>query len=380
VSWRPSLGSPLLFKASYGVYRNLGGYQSLALLLSQQAPFAKTFNIQNTLATPLTLANPFPESLSTTANTFAIDPDFRTSYAHTWQVTMQRELPASLTLLVAYLGARGTHLMQAFLPNTLPPGSGTGPTGPSGFIYVTSNGTSLRNAAQFTLRRRLYAGLMASVEYTVAKSTDDAASFANGAITPASLSIAQDWLDLGAERGPSSFDQLHHVDVQFQYTTGVGLKGGTLVDGFWGSLWKDWTVAAQLGAGSGMPFTPVSFLSVAGTGVVGIRPALTGVSSAPIAEDSYANPAAFATPAPSEWGSAGRNSLRGPAQFSLDMSVSRTFRLGGRLNVEWRVAATNVLNRVTFATVDEVVGSAQFGLPTVANPMRALQMTVRLRF
>jgi hypothetical protein len=380
VSWRPSLGSPLLFKASYGLYRNLGGYQSLALLLSQQAPFAKTFNIQNTGATPLTLANPFPESLSTTANTFAIDPGFRASYAHAWQVSMQRELPASLTLLIAYLGTRGTHLMQAFLPNTLPPGSPGGPVGPSGFIYVTSNGTSLRNAAQFTLRRRLYAGLMASVQYTIAKSTDDAASFANGAITPASLSIAQNWLDLGAERGPSSFDQRHRVDAQVQYTTGVGLKGGTLVDGFWGSLWKDWTVAAQLGAGSGMPFTSVSFLSVAGTGVVGIRPMVTGVSTAPVSAGSYANPAAFATPAPGEWGNAGRNSLRGPALFSLDMSVSRMFRLGSRLNAEWRVAATNVLNRVTFATVDDIVGSPQFGLPTLANPMRALQMTVRLRF
>ncbi len=293
---------------------------------------------------------------------------------------MQREMPWSLTLLVAYLGARGTHLMQAFLPNTLPPGSTTGPTGPSGFIYVTSNGTSLRNAVDVMLRRRLYAGLMASVQYTLAKSTDDAASFANGAITPASLSIAQDWLDLGAERGPSVFDQRHRVDVTVQYTTGVGLKGGTLVDGFWGSLWKDWTVAAQLSAGSGMPFTPVSFLSVAGTGVVGIRPDVTGISSAPIADGSYANPAAFVMPAPGEWGNAGRNSLRGPAQFSLDMSVSRVFRLGSRLNLEWRVAATNVLNRVTFATVDDVVGSPQFGLPTVANPMRALQLTVRLRF
>jgi hypothetical protein len=152
------------------------------------------------------------------------------------------------------------------------------------------------------------------------------------------------------------------------------------VDGFWGSLWKDWTVAAQLGAGSGMPFTPVSFLSVAGTGVVGIRPMVTGVSTAPVSSGSYANPAAFATPAPGEWGNAGRNSLRGPALFSLDMSVSRVFRLGSRLNAEWRVAATNVLNRVTFATVDDIVGSPQFGLPTLANPMRALQMTVRLRF
>lgn len=380
VAWRPSLASPLIFKASYGLYRNLGGYQSLALLLSQQAPFAKTYNIENTAATPLTLAHPFPSSISTTPNTFAIDPDLRASYAHTWQASMQRDLPASLTLIVAYLGTKGSHLMQAFLPNTLAPGSTSPLPGPSGFIYVTSNGSSLRNAGQFTLRRRLYAGLMATVQYTLARSTDDASTFSNGSITPSSLSIAQDWLDLAAERGPSNFDQRHRFDVQFQYTTGVGLKGGTLVDGFWGSLWKDWTVAAQLSAGTGLPFTPVSFLSVAGTGVVGIRPALTGISTSPVSADSYANPAAFTTPAPGAWGNAGRNSLRGPAPFSLDMSVARVFRVGGRLNFEWRLAATNVLNRVTFSTVDRTVGSPQFGLPTFANPMRALQMTLRVRF
>ncbi len=67
VAWRPSLASPLVFKASYGLYRNLGGYQSLALLLAQQSPFSKTFNIQNTADTPLTLAAPFPDSLPSTA-------------------------------------------------------------------------------------------------------------------------------------------------------------------------------------------------------------------------------------------------------------------------------------------------------------------------
>ena len=381
LSWRPTLSSLMVFKASYGVYRNLGGYQSLALLLSQQAPFAKTYDIQNTTAAPLTLANPFPASLpTTTTNTFAVDPNVRVADAQNWQVSMQQELPASLTLLVAYLGAKGTHLMQAFLPNTEPPGSVTASTGPSGFVDVASNGTSLRNALQASLRRRLYAGLTASVQYTLAKATDDAASFSNGAITPAAMSIAQNWLDLGAERGPSSFDQRHHVDALFQYTTGVGLKGGTLVDGFWGSLWKDWTVATQLSAGTGLPFTPIAFLSVSGTGIVGIRPSLTGVSPAPVSPGSFANPAAFTAPAPGSWGDAGRNSLRGPAQFSMDVSVSRVFRLGDRLNLEWRIGATNALNRVTFSTIDAIVGSPQFGLPTLANPMRALKMTVRLRF
>jgi hypothetical protein len=381
-SWRPWLGSSLVLKASYGLYRNLGVYQSLALLLAQQPPLAKTFSVQTSPQTPLTLANPFPASLpTTTANTFAVDPNFRDGDVQTWLVSAQRDLPASLTIIVAYLGAKGSHLMQAFLPNTYPAGAENPcPSCPSGFVDVTSNGTSLRNAGQFTLRRRLANGFTASVQYTLSKSTDDAATFSNTGITPASLAIAQNWLDLDAERGPSSFDQRHLVTGQIQYSTGQGIAGGTLLDGFWGTLFKDWTIASQLTAGSGLPLTPVSFLAVAGTGVVGVRPDLTGVPLEPAPPGYYVNPAAYTASAPGTWGNAGRNSIRGPAQFSLDLSVSRVFRLGGRLNLDWRIAATNVLNRVTFATIGTVIGSPQFGLPTQANAMRALLMTVRLRF
>lgn len=379
-SWRPFLGSSLVLRGSYGLYRNLGVYQPLALLLARQPPFTRTFSVQNGPLAPLTLANPFPSSVPS-AKTFDADPEFRVGGAHTWQVSAQRDLPASLTVIAAYLGAKGTHLTQASLPNTYPAGAANPcPDCPSGFVFVSSNGSSLRNAGQFTVRRRLHNGLMTSAQYTIAKSTDDAATFSNTVIKPSSLAIAQDWTDLPAERGPSAFDQRHLVSVQFQYTSGVGVTGGTLVDSVWGTLFKDWTIGSQLTAGSGLPFTPVSFAAVTGTGFVGVRPRLTGMPSEPAPAGAYANSAAYTTPLPGTWGDAGRNSIRGPAQFALDASLSRVIRLRRRMSLEGRVAATNVLNRVTFATIDTVVTSPQFGHPTVANAMRRLQVTVRLRF
>jgi len=238
----------------------------------------------------------------------------------------------------------------------------------------------MRNAGQFTLRRRLYAGFTATIQYTLAKSTDNAATFNNSPVAPGGMAIAQNWLDLDAERGPSSFDQRHLLSVQAQYTTGVGVTGGTLVDGFWGTLYKDWTVTGQLTAGSGLPLTPISFSAVTGTAVIGVRPSLTGVSTKPVTAGSYVNVAAFAAPAPGTWGNAGRNSLRGPSQFSFDATLGRTFKLRGRLSLDYRIAATNLLNRVTFATINTVISSPQFGLPTIANQMRRLQMTFRVRF
>jgi hypothetical protein len=379
-AWRPILGSSLVIRGTYGLYRNLGGYQSIGLMLAQQPPFAKSFSVQNSPATPLTLANPFPGSIHS-AKTFDVDPHFRPGYAHSWTLSMQRDLPASLTVIAAYFGDKGTHLAQASLPNTYPAGAANPcATCPAGFVLLSSGGSSTRNAGQFTLRRRLYAGFTATVQYTLAKSIDDAATFSNSSVAPNSLAIAQNWLDLGAERGPSSFDQRHLLSVQTQYTTGVGVAGGTLVDGFWGTLYKDWTVAGQLTAGSGMPFTPISFSAVTGTAVVGVRPSLTGVSAKPVEPGSYANAAAFTSPAPGTWGNAGRNSLRGPAQFSLDATLARTFKLRGRWNLDYKVTVTNLINRVTFAAINTVITSPQFGLPTIANQMRRLQMTFRLRF
>jgi hypothetical protein len=233
---------------------------------------------------------------------------------------------------------------------------------------------------QLIVRRRLYGGFTATATYTLARATDNAATFSNTNVGLGSLAVAQNWLDLEGERGPSSFDQRHLLVAEVQYTTGVGILGGTLVDGFWGSLYKDWTVTAQLNTGSGLPVTPLVFVVVPGTGVVGIRPALTGEPTSPQSPGSYANPAAYTMPAPGTWGDAGRNSIRGPATFSFDMSLTRTIRFTKRFSLDWRLTATNVLNRVTFTAIDRIITSPQFGHPTNAAQMRHIVTSVTFRF
>ncbi len=379
LAWRPIAGSSLVIRAGYGIYRNTNVYQSIALALAQQPPLSKTANPENTAETPLTLANGFVEPADG-ANTFAVDPTFRVGFAQNWQVSAQRDLPASLTVIATYLGASGNHLMQQFLPNTYPNGAVSPcPACPAGFVYLTSDASSSRHAAQLQLRRRLRNGLTATLQYTLAKATDDAATLAgttlNGAV------IAQDWLALDDERAPSAFDQRHLVTAQFQYTTGVGVSGGALIDGLKGSLFKGWTLSSQLTLGSGMPLTPVYLNSVSGTGITGtIRADLTGASTDDIADGFYLNPAAYAAPVDGRWGRAGRNSIVGPTQFLLNAGLSRTFLLGDRLNLDWRIDASNVLNYVTYAGVNTIVDSPQFGLPNRANQMRKLQTSLRMRF
>src|SRR4051812_10755124 len=206
---------------------------------------------------------------------------------------------------------------------------------PTGFAYVTSNGNSKREAGQIQVRRRMHNGIAASLQYTYSKAIDDAALGGKGQGTAV---IAQDWLNLAGERGLSNFDQRHLLTLQAQYSTGMGVGGGTLLSGWRGALFKEWTFGTQITAGSSLPQNPIFVAAVQGTGVTGsIRPNCTGAAIDAAPSGSFLNPAAVAAPAPGEWGNAGRNSITGPAQFSLDGSLGRTFRLGDRLNADFRI-------------------------------------------
>jgi hypothetical protein len=395
ISWRPLPASTLVVRAGYGIYDDTSVYLSGTETMAQQSPLSKSLSVANSSACRLTLANGFLNCPDTTANTFAIDPNLHVGYAQTWQLAVQRDLPGAMVMTATYLGIKGTHGMQQFLPNTYPLGAANPCTAcPVGFVYRTSNGNSTREAAQFQLRRRLRSGFTATLLYTYAKALDDDAQVGSqGHVVSATTTttadsqpsaapaIAQNWLNLGGERGLSTFDQRHLVKAQIQYTTGMGLGGGTILSGWRGTLLKEWTVVSQISAGSGLPQTPVYLSAVPNTGVTGtIRPNLTGQPIYRASAGYFLNSAAFSAPASGEWGTARRDSITGPGQFSLDTSLARTFRLRDPLNLDIRLDATNLLNHAVFNAWNTTVNSTTFGLPATTNPMRSLQLTGRLRF
>jgi hypothetical protein len=402
LSWRPIPGSTLVVRAGYGVYDDTSVYQSTASQMAQQAPLPlyKSFTVQNSTACPLTLANGFN---CASAATFGVDSNFRVGYAQTWQLAVQRDLPGALQMTVTYLGVKGTRGVQAYLPNTYPLGA-TNPcsTCTSGFTYRSSNGDSKRESGSVQLRRRLRSGFTASAQYTFSKSIDDDSvlggqgPIAAGATSQnlASASIAQNWLNLSGERSLSNFDQRHLLNAQVQYTSGMGLGGGSLMTGWRGRVLKDWTVQGQIVAGTGLPETPIYFASTPGSGVYGaLRPNRTTASIYAAPAGKFLNAAAYAAPTAGQYGNAGRNSITGPNQFSFNASLARTFRLNKRFNLDFRIDSTNLLNHVVFpswnTTLNPISGSnltlnpalnPVFGAPNPANAMRSLQATTRLRF
>ena len=395
LSWRPIPASTIVIRAGYGIYPDTSVYQNIVLEMAQQAPLSKSLQVENSATCPLTLANGFTPCAAITSDTFGIDPKFRIGYLQQWQVSVQRDLPFAMQMTATYNGGKGTHGPQEILPNSYPLGEANPcPSCPSGFVYETSNGNSIRNAGEIQLRRRLSAGFAAAVTYTYSKSIDDDAylggqghtvASSGGQAQSASLSMphgvyAQNWLDPRAERSLSSFDQRQLLYVQGQYTTGQGLEGGTLLGGWRGRALKEWTVQANMTYGTGLPEDPIYPFAVPGTGYSGIiRPDLTG---APIYSSGAAhlNAAAYAAPLPGQWGTAGRNSITGPDQFSFTSQVARTFRPHGKWYLDIAVNSTNTLNHPTISSWVNNVDSTQFGVPVGANPMRSLQTEIHLRW
>jgi len=376
LAWHPIFGSSLVVRAGYGMNYDTSVYQTIANQMAQQSPLSRTLNLFSTAANPLTLTNAFNSPAGTTPNTFAIDPDFHIGYVHSWQVSAQRDLPGGNVLTVTYLGIKGTRAVQVFVPNSYPTGA-VNPclACPSNFYYMTSNGNSTKESGQVQLQRRFHNGIAATVNYTFSKAIDDAAL--GGRASGGSV-VAQNWLNLAGERGLSPFDQRHLLTFNMQYTSGVGIKGGTLLSGWRGVALKRWTVLSSITAGSGRPATPTyPAATIANTAISGpIRPEYTGadVYDGPVGR--FLNPQAFIAPLPGQWGNAGRDSIIGPTQFALNASMQRTFEDV----IDVRLDATNALNHVTYPSWNTNASSLQFGLPNSANQMRQVQLTLRWRF
>jgi hypothetical protein len=377
-AWRPLTNGSLVVRGGYGVYYNTSVYNLIAGNMAQQPPFARALSVASSAANPLSLQNGFLAASQTLTNTYAVDPNYRIGYAQSWSLTVQHDLPFSFFGTAGYLGTKGTRLDQQFIPNSVAPGAAESAL-PHGFIYETSGGNSIYHAAQFQLNRRFHSGVMAHAAYQFSKSIDNAGTGGRG---QGNTPVAQDWLDLAAERALSSFDARHNLGMQLQYSTGMGTAGGTLVNGWKGALMKDWTVSGNISLRSGSPFTATvggNRSQVGGTAVSNmVRASATGL---PVEVSGMLfNTAAFTEPAAGEWGNAGRNTIPGPTTFSLDGSLGRVFRLGERRNIDLQFQAQNVLNRVTITSWGTVLSSSNYGLAAAAAGMRKLTINLRFRF
>jgi hypothetical protein len=91
----------------------------------------------------------------------------------------------------------------------------------------------------------------------------------------------------------------------------------------------------------------------------------------------------FGAPAPNGFGTAGRNTIRGPRLSNYDLSVFRLFPIGERFRLEYRAEFYNLTNTPHFANPSGTATSATFGI--ISSTLggygnRQVQMALRLKF
>ena len=135
-----------------------------------------------------------------------------------------------------------------------------------------------------------------------------------------------------------------------QYTTGMGIGGGTLLSGWRGALFKEWTFTTTITAGSGLPLTPIYLRRGAGHRRHRHHPAGLHRRASLRRAGRLVPESRGLRRAACRANGAMRAAIPSPArcQFTLNASLARTFRLNDRLNLDLRFDATNALNHVTF--------------------------------
>ncbi len=374
-----------IVRAGYGIYYNPQAYNPFALQLAGQPPFATAYNINTSAAEVLTLANAFtavtPQDLT---NTLAVEKAYRLPYAQTWNLAVQSEWGGGVVSEIGYLGTKGTHLNVETLPNESPVASVTPQQRQQlgnavGFILNSSDGVSILNSLQARVQQRFRRGVSWQVLYTFSKSIDDSSTFGGVGNT-----VAQNWLDLAAERGLSSFDRRHSLTGSWTLTSPIGGQGSRFAaDRLTARLLKDWQLSGGLTAQSGTPLTARVLgngAALAQTGGVGSERAnSTGADLS--SSSGFFNLAAFTVPAAGTYGNAGRNTIPGPDLVSVNLSFGRAFNLDeSRRRLELRLEANNFLNHVNYTNVNTVVNALNYGAPLATGAMRSVSLVVRLRF
>lgn len=342
-----------VIRASYGIYFDRiplratsnalqrDGSKYIVVQLSPTQPEAPNF--PNVLAAR-------PESFIIKPNITRIDPTIENSYSHQASLQIEMELPGNASISVGYIHLRGLHLILSRNVNVprFPASAGVANLGRpdpawGNISRFESSGDSYYNGMIVSFNKQLSRWASTRVSYTLSKAIDNAGNFF--------FSTPQDNLNLRDERGLSDNDQRHRLSVSGALEA-PGSSGGSIAR------------RAVEGLGFSYIFTYASALPfniVAGSD----RNFDTNFNDRPAG--------------------VGRNTGRGFDFASLDLRLSKRFRVTERLAIEAMGECFNTLNHSNFQLPNNTFGSgaapsASFGQPTAAADPRQIQFGLRLDF
>jgi hypothetical protein len=291
-----------------------------------------------------------PTTLPTKPNITRIDPNIETSYSHQANFQIERELPGNAVVSIGYLHLRACHVILARNVNvpTVPAAAGIpnlGRPDPNwgNIARFESSGNSYYDGMVVSFNQRAARWANLRVSYTLSKTIDDAGNFF--------FSSVQDNFNIRDERGLSDNDQRHRLVVSGSLEAPQEGKASGLQRALRGfQLGYIFTYASRL------PFNVL---------LGSDRNLDTNFNDRPVGM--------------------GRNTGRGFDFASLDLRLSRRFRLTERVDLQLLAEGFNLLNRANLGVPNNTFGSGVqpsplFGQPTAAFDPRQFQFGMKLSF
>ena len=291
-----------------------------------------------------------PATFITKPNITRIDPNIEASYSEQANVQVERELSGNAVVSVGYLHLRSLHIIAsrnvnvptapaaAGIPNLGRPDPNWGNIG-----RFEGAGDSYYNGMVVSFNQRAAGWANVRVSYTLSKTTDDAGNFF--------FSTPQNNFNLRDDMGRSDNDQRHRLVISGSFQAPEKVKEEGLrraLHGF--QLSYIYTYASRL------PFNVL---------LGSDRNFDTNNNDRPVG--------------------VGRNTGRGFDFASLDMRLSRHFRISERFGLDVLAEGFNLFNRANLGVPNNTFGSGvsplpTFGQPTAAFDPRQLQFGLKLSF
>jgi hypothetical protein len=336
---------------------------------------------------------PYTGKFTTGGGIFGVSQSFVWPRSYQTNVGIDRQLGRSLSVGAAYVGSFGRNLPFARDVN-YPVLTSTATTAGANILarrpnpafgavlLIDSDQTSSYNSLQVTVASRPWHHVNFNAFYTLSK-TMTSVELQNNT----TQGLAQNYSNLAEDYGRADTDQRHVFSLSLswslEYYEGRNAVMGHVLNG--------WRISPVIKVRSGLPFTVTN-------GSVDAN-----LDGNPNDRAQLIGDPTISNPSPAQWfntsaftqnravtgvaidGNSARNLLDGPAYHSVDLGISRDFRLTSGVRAEFRAEASNVFNIVSLGQPGLVVAAAgstssTFGVIRTANSMRRIQLGVRLTF
>jgi len=357
-------GRETVLRGGFGIYYDLGSGQALQGFGG--FPFIAS-KVQRNVPFPVPASQAAPPAFSalTPNQSFsALDPELRLPYTLQWNVSLEQSLGKNQTVTASYVASAARHLLTVQNLNNQPLNPLTGdllprPNANFGNIsYITNGPTSDYQSLQVQFQRRMTRGLQALINYTWSHAIDEASDEVSDGTT--------------LDRGNADFDVRHIFSVAATYDI-PKLRGWPVL----APVFRNWSLDSTLYIQSGTPINlNAGNVPTADGRLVSVRPDLvTGVPiwiSDPAAPGGRRiNISAFSIPPTFpgtdffvRQGTLGRNVVRLPGLYQVNLALRRQFDLSERWKLQLKAEAFNLFNHPLFGGYDANFepGSSTFGV------------------